>query len=626
MVPINAFTCVAVCVTFDDVLAVLSDDPQGYAMPCSNRTFWQPILDANGKAVAAARADGRKHMNHTFPLWRDDAYLLYSLNGDRAAGETMMAKRHEFARDLLLAECYDMNGEFLSKLEDSLVSYATQRTWVLAAHDPKLDVFYGRSVFVDLNAALVSSFFGSALYMLGDALSLETTTAIRDALDARTVGPQLDRLVGSAIPFWWQLHASNWNAVCFNGMTSAILTAVDDKQVRAAALVAIIDQSQAYLGSFFDDGYGAEGVGYYNYGFEEFAELREKVCDATQGTVDLFDNANVGTIAHLSQLLVMRNQNVASFGDAHAGLRFSYPLTQYSLYAYGDSKIVAAPNTRSVPGKLMSLLLPVTMKRSCPELYFDSRGSVQLRHVFEQSKIAVFRGTDASLFDMTFKVAGNGGHSHNDMGSYSIAFNNTIVLGDAGGPLYYDAQSFGTKRYKSPLINSYGHPVPVVANKNQSEAAAVQKKHKFTLATTFSALEDTATTDLAAAYAEPALKRLQRKVTFSRSGLGHISIDDTVEMQPGASVNFETVFTPLGAWTSTGANSGLVRMKSGDTVLVCIDASAPFSVQSQVLSSYNVTWTRVGVKVASAKQTEHIKVKVLPGSATCALRTDEQLS
>ncbi|ETV65954.1 hypothetical protein H257_17495 [Aphanomyces astaci] len=205
-------------------------------------------------------------------------------------------------------------------------------------------------------------------------------------------------------------------------MTSAILTAVDDKQVRAAALVAIIDQSQAYLGSFFDDGYGAEGVGYYNYGFEEFAELREKVCDATQGTVDLFDNANVGTIAHLSQLLVMRNQNVASFGDAHAGLRFSHPLTQYSLYAYGDTKMVAAPNTRSVPGKLMSLLLPVTMKRSCPELYFDSRGSVQLRHVFEQSKIAVFRGTDASLFDMTFKVAGNGGHSHNDMGSYSIAF------------------------------------------------------------------------------------------------------------------------------------------------------------------------------------------------------------
>ncbi|RHZ24454.1 hypothetical protein DYB26_015453, partial [Aphanomyces astaci] len=358
-------------------------------------------------------------------------------------------------------------------------------------------------------------------------------------------------------------------------------------------------QSQAYLGSFFDDGYGAEGVGYYNYGFEEFAELREKVCDATQGTVDLFDNANVGTIAHLSQLLVMRNQNVASFGDAHAGLRFSHPLTQYSLYAYGDSKMVAAPNTRSVPGKLMSLLLPVTMKRSCPELYFDSRGSA---------------------------VAGNGGHSHNDMGSYSIAFNNTIVLGDSGGALYYDAQSFGTKRYKSPLINSYGHPVPVVANKNQSEAAAVQKKHKFTLATTFSALEDTATTDLAAAYAEPALKRLQRKVTFSRSGLGHIAIDDTVEMQPGASVNFETVFTPLGAWTSTGANSGLVRMKSGDTVLVCIDASAPFSVQSQVLSSYNVTWTRVGVKVASAKQTEHIKVTVLPGSATCALTTDEQLS
>ncbi|RHY18379.1 hypothetical protein DYB32_010390, partial [Aphanomyces invadans] len=216
-----------------------------------------------------------------------------------------MKKRHEFTRDLLLAECFDMNGRFLAKLDNALVSYATQRTWVLAAHDSKLDVYHGKTVYVDLNAALVSSFLGNALYMLGSVLSGNTSKIIRDELKRRTVQPLLDRLIGKKTPFYWQSRDSNWNAVCFNGMVSAILTTVDDKPTRAAALAAIINQSKNYFMSFFEDGYGTEGVGYYNYGFEEYAELREKICDATNGRIDLFNNAKAGTISHLPLLLSM---------------------------------------------------------------------------------------------------------------------------------------------------------------------------------------------------------------------------------------------------------------------------------------------------------------------------------
>ncbi|RHY20242.1 hypothetical protein DYB32_010077, partial [Aphanomyces invadans] len=214
-------------ITDVEVLASLRDDPVGYAMPCSNRNFWQPILNANVNIVNAVRATGLKRLNQHMPPWSDAEYLLYSQNGNRVTGESMMRMRHEFARDLLLAECFDMNGRFLAKLDNALVSYATQPTWVLAAHDSKLDVYHGKTVYVDLNAALVSSFLGNALYMLGSALSTNTAKIIRDELKRRTVQPQLDRLIGKETPFYWQNHDSNWNAVCFNGMVSAILTTVN---------------------------------------------------------------------------------------------------------------------------------------------------------------------------------------------------------------------------------------------------------------------------------------------------------------------------------------------------------------------------------------------------------------
>ncbi|ETV97491.1 hypothetical protein H310_09416 [Aphanomyces invadans] len=141
--------------------------------------------------------------------------------------------------------------------------------------------------------------------------------------------------------------------------------------------------------------------------------------------------------------------------------------------------------------------------------------------------------------------------------------------------------------------------------------------HNFTLTHTLSAIEDTATTDLAAAYDVPTLERVERKVTFSRVGAGQVSIQDTVEMKPGASVDFESVFTPLGTWTPTGAASGLVTSNTGVTVNVCITASALFTIDARVLTSYNVTWTRVGVKVVSTKRSEKVKITVLPGSTAC---------
>ncbi|KAF0712561.1 hypothetical protein As57867_004776, partial [Aphanomyces stellatus] len=534
------------------------------------------------------------------PAWSETDYLLFSKTGNRDVGQAMMTNRHNYAKSLVLAECFAMDGSFLAKAEAALVSYATQKAWILPAHDPKLDYYHGRATFVDLNVALVSSFLGSALFLLGDKLSPNAVATIQRELKTRSVQPLLDRLRGQGKPFPWQSAESNWNAVCFNGMATAILTTVADKAERAAALVKLVDQSQGYLKSFFDDGYGTEGVSYFNYGFGEFAELRETLCDATQGAVDLFANQKVGRVATAAMHFPMRQGKIAGFGDARLDGKFDAPLMTYIRHAYGQTKDVAPPTKRSMPGIIMSMVFPVTKSTACKPLTLDGTTTPDpLRHVFDKAQVVVLRGNDNSKFDLTFKVTGNGGHSHNDIGSYEMVFDNEYVMGDAGGPLFYEARTFDTRRYLSPLMNSYGHPVPVVAGKNQSEAVAVQKKNKFQLTTAFTPLKDTVSTDLAAAYDVKTLASLKRSVSFDRTNLGSIAIEDAIAMKDGATVNFESVFTALGNWATTGAASGVITAAGGTQVNVCIAATSAFTLSSTVLSDYNLTWTRVAVKVVS---------------------------
>ncbi|KAF0711663.1 Aste57867_5151 [Aphanomyces stellatus] len=316
----------------------------------------------------------------------------------------------------------------------------------------------------------------------------------------------------------------------------------------------------------------------------------------------------------------MRQPNTAAFGDDHLGTAFSTSIANYVQWAYGSNTLLGGTLvSNSLPSVLMMLTSNVpNLPRACAALARPTAvASDPLRHIFNISQVAVLHASNQSLFDMTFKVTGNGGHSHNDMGSYEILVNNTFVLGDAGGPLYYEARTFDSRRYLSPLMNSFGHPVPVVAGMNQSEAVSVQASHKFQLNATLSPMVDTLTTDLAAAYAVPTLESLVRQVTFDRTGLGKITIQDTVTMKAGAVVDFESAFTALGAWTSTGSASGSVTTANGNIVTVCVFASAPFSINTVILSDYNVTWTRVGIRVKSSTASESVTVVVQPASLVC---------
>jgi hypothetical protein len=127
-------------------------------------------------------------------------------------------------------------------------------------------------------------------------------------------------------------------------------------------------------------------------------------------------------------------------------------------------------------------------------------------------------------------------HNHNDVGSYVIMLDGEEMSGDPGGEVY-TRRTFSKDRYVSKVLNSYGHPVPVVAGKLQREGRAAAAK---VLKTEFTDGCDTLVLDLTAAYDAPTLRSLVRTVTFDRK-TGVITMSDAVSFSEPSSFEVPVV-------------------------------------------------------------------------------------
>ena len=123
-------------------------------------------------------------------------------------------------------------------------------------------------------------------------------------------------------------------------------------------------------------------------------------------------------------------------------------------------------------------------------------------------------------------------HNHNDIGSWTIMLDGVEMAGDPGGEIY-TARTFSAKRYESDVLNSYGHPVPLVDGVKQGTGAKFAAK---VLSSAFSDACDTVTYDIKGAYpaTSNALRSLVRSVSFDRVA-ACVTVRDTFSFAtPGA--------------------------------------------------------------------------------------------
>jgi hypothetical protein len=589
------------------ISAMLRAEPAGFGQPCSDRAAWESIGARKVLGGVVAQAEGL--LQKEFPKWDDAAYLDFSKTGRRPPGEAMLRARHEWLYPLVMAECLENRGRFLDRINMVLDEYAGERTWTLPAHDADLKCFNRQAYQVELASADFANDLAQTLYLLGNGIKPQTRKRVMDALEQRIFAP-VRASVTTGKGNWWLTAKMNWNAVCLRGVTGAALSVLPDRDDRALFAAIGEHYSQYYMQGYGEDGYCTEGAGYWDFGFSNYIMLREQLLQSTGWKIDLFANPKVRNVALFGVRIVLEDGGAPPFGDCHFGAKPDAGIISYCNRVLGlGLKGFNTPNVRAGVAARCMNIFPNSATQARPAAAQSS--DVGLRTYFDKAGVLICRPAPGSAcrLGVGIKGGGNTTHSHDDVGSFAIALGDEQPVGDPGGPSFYERGTFGPKRHTYKLINSFGHPVPLIAGQLQVDATKIHPK---ILGTHFTDSEDLIRIDLTTAYAVPELKQLVRTMRFNRQGAGSVTIEDRYVFS--SPQTFELGLPTHGTFKQVGSDT--IAFTSGSqTLRAQIQTPDGFDLTSEVIQENAPPFTRVGIRLKKPVTSGAVTVVFRPATA-----------
>ena len=568
------------------LVKIMEKQPGGFGRPISDRTAWEHYTSKPPVAGAISKAE--RYMDEPVPALPDSLYLQFSRTGERYTYQSPQGQRRTALTWLVLGECIEDSGRFILAAERYIEAICAEPTWVLPAHDRDLGNFHGDRVDIDLGSARTGHILATAAWMMENRFSPDIRKMIGTSLRERIFDPFLDEVHSDSTRFWWTTTTNNWNSVCLAGVVGAAMAVIESPEERAWFIYGVEKYAPNYLDGFTAGGYCSEGLSYWNYGFGHYIVLTEAVRKATGGKLDLFAEDKVRNIASFPLNLRITGDIYPAFADCPVDMTPSPRYMRYISRRLGIGIDEYGNVQYSASGSLNDLALFVLDDPGDPVTSSVRQASSdELRHWFPEAGVLIARPRP----DMpdAMGVALKGGHNaehhnHNDVGSYVIALGGRTPLLDPGKTVY-TADTFNEHRYENPILNSYGHPVPVVAGQLQRTG---EDAHAVVTKQTFTDEEDTLALDIASAYDVPALSGLERTFIFNRDGRGSLTVTDRVTFSEPSS--FETAFvsfdriaqTGTDTWTA-GEGGGAVRIRIDTGGLpyhvACGDVSARFDMR-----------------------------------------------
>ncbi|AKJ64649.1 heparinase II/III domain-containing protein [Kiritimatiella glycovorans] len=611
----------------EEIARMLPERPVGVGPSISDRRAWNGL--ARQKAFAATVDRAKAMASRPIPELTDELYLEFSETGSRAEWEVVANRRRSRLRTLVLAECIRDDGLFLEPLEDLIRSICATKTWVMPAHDRSLKNFEGESVTIDLRSSSIAWDLAMTDYLLNRNLATDVRELIGEEVRRRVLDP-FARSLGDAGKHgnWWIDGANNWNAVCHAGVVGAALALEPDRGRRAAYIAAAEENLRHFLGGFGEDGYCSEGLGYWNYGFGHFILLTESVRQVTESGVDFFAMHGVREAAAFPLGLEISGGVYPAFADCGVAAK---PAAHYVRYIRSRMQWFEADTAEETDeqdgdegrGSGTAVLGPLaeTLMFAFPEKWSEAPvagadGQVQLdplRTWFEASGVLISR-----VADTPFGVAVKGGHNaehhnHNDVGSYIVVVEDRPVLLDPG-PEVYTARTFSQQRYVSAVLNSFGHPVPVVAGQLQRRG---RKAAGRVVRSDFTDERDTLIVDMTAAYAAESLETLERTFILDRTGKGAFTVSDHVEF--AVPDHFETAVIFQGRKIDQAAGD-FVLVHEDSLLRVRIDAGGlPFTTRKQRIEEDHKVpgpLRRLGIRLEEPVEEAVVTVRIQPAELT----------
>ncbi len=527
------------------VRGLLSATTTSYAPTASNREVWDAM--ANDPEVTKGVFElADKYMTDPYPEWQGELYEQYPKTNIRKDADLMYKSRSAPLTPLVVAECLEYKGRYIPQIEMVLKALCEQPTWVMVAHDNAQDCFYRRAYHVDLGAAGLADVLAQTLYLLGDKLSDDVVEMVTEKLYERVYNPVLqtirecDYLKGSIHS--WITRDNNWNLVCIAGVTNSALAVIEDINVRAEFAAAAERYIQYGINGFLADGYCPEGIGYYNYGFAFLIRLREGLYIATNGGVDLFENERINRVATFGQRSEIINGVYPAITDCREGTTPSEWVEWYCCKSFGWDAPKVSKSLRS--NYMSDAFINNFANSPCKISGENGASQIGIRSYFDKAGVLTCR-PEREQWGSALGVVIKGGnnkesHNHNDVGSYTIAAGDELMMGDMGGPTAYTRETFSAVRYtKFPIFASYGHPLPLYNGVQQYESADAVG---VVLNEEFSDSVDKISYDITSTYLpESKLTKATRDFIYMRDEAGTLSVRDT--FSASEAISFETAIT-----------------------------------------------------------------------------------
>lgn len=523
----------------------LGDGPVAPGRPASDRAAW--CKAAEELPVAELFLEAERIAAIRPPSLTDESFLHFSRTGSRSGYQESFFERLMRLGVLARAEGLEGRGRFLPALEREIEAILEEKTWVLPWHDERLENFSGKIIDVDLASAARGWTLAIVDYWHGEKLSGALRARLRSELRRRVIEPYFAVLHGGARSpsMWWITGPNNWNAVCHAGVIGTALALGLPASERAELIAAAQSNLAFFLDGFPADGYCSEGVGYWCYGFGHCVMLAEMIAQATNGRLLLLSDDKARRIIAYPDNLEILPDIYPSFADSYIGAkpeRFLQALAQRQLIPYTQRGLLAVDRptaktlrTRSFYEGAMQMFLPVSPSGK------KTRTNHPLRHWFSDAQVLVTRA--APNFGAAIKGGHNDEHhNHNDVGSFVIASGSSTPLVDPGLEIY-SGRTFSADRYQSNVINSFGHPVPIVAGQMQMLG---RERAARVVQTQFTDEQNLLVLDLRAAYPPVGASLLQRSFVARRGAHPEIVVTDTVRFDEPKS--FGTALITFGPW------------------------------------------------------------------------------
>ena len=509
-----------------EIAAMLGDEPRGYGVPYTDRTAWNNLLKSGKCRPIILAAD--KFMAAPFPAMTDEIYKSFFKGKDSETSKSLTMRRRAILATWVWAECLTNTGKYMPAIVTAMDDLLTTKSWNFPAEDRELTNYNGTQYTVNLSAADYGSDIAQTLYLLGDKIAPEMHKKAMEMLYARIFNPTLSAIKtkNKNKEFKSLLDMGNHNSVTLSGVTNAALSVIKDKKERATYIAIAERYSKNGLAGFTDDGYCTEGVAYYNYGMSYYLLLRESIYQATQGKVDIFDDPKMKQVGTFIPRMEMINGVYPAIGDCSAIPVPSGPVVHYmnKNFDLGLKQF----DTFTAPAKhpltnLMYFFPNSASKTTTSGTKVNTEG---LRSYFELAGVLTVRPARGSKFNLAATLKGGHNaenHNHNDVGSFSIALGDEMIMGDAGLATY-TPKTFSPERYTAfKTIASYGHDVPLLAGMQQFESPKAQAVISNT---SFTDLQDKMSMDITSAYKAKALKKIIRHFTYDRSEQGYLQVQD----------------------------------------------------------------------------------------------------